>query len=83
MGAHGIMVPHVDSARAREVVEEARFAPGVHAASPPSPVRRLLRPARRRSTMAPVVVQIEDAMRCNAWSRSAVQGVDAIFVKTL
>lgn len=83
MGAHGIMVPHVDSAqKTREVVEEARFAPrGARGFSPIAKFDAFDRPLQALNDGTVVVVQIEgrDALQC-VEQISAVQGVDAIFV---
>jgi 2-keto-3-deoxy-L-rhamnonate aldolase RhmA len=83
MGAHGIMVPHVGTPeRAREVVEQARFAPlGKRGFSPLTKFDAIEEPLKDLDESTYVVVQIEgrDAIDRVA-DIAAVPGIDAIFV---
>lgn len=83
MGAHGIMVPHVGTPeRAREVVEQARFAPlGKRGFSPLTKFDSLAEPLRALDESTYVVVQIEGRDAIDRVSEiAAVPGIDAIFV---
>jgi 2-keto-3-deoxy-L-rhamnonate aldolase RhmA len=83
MGAHGIMVPHVGTPeRAREVVEQARFAPlGKRGFSPLTKFDAIEEPLKDLDESTYVVVQIEgrDAIDRVA-DIASVAGIDAIFV---
>ncbi len=83
MGAHGIMVPHVGTPeRAREVVEQARFAPlGKRGFSPLTKFDSIELPLDALDAATYVVVQIEgrDAID-RVGEIAAVPGIDAIFV---
>lgn len=83
MGAHGIMVPHVGTPeRAREVVEQARFAPlGKRGFSPLTKFDSLEEPLKTLDEATYVVVQIEGRDAIDRVSEiAAVPGIDAIFV---
>jgi 2-keto-3-deoxy-L-rhamnonate aldolase RhmA len=83
IGAHGIMVPHVDSPeRARDVVEQARFPPrGRRGFSPLARYDALREPLRELGDATYVIVQIEgrEALQ-RAGEIAAVPGLDAVFV---
>ena len=83
MGAHGIMAPHVDTPeRAREIVEQARFAPaGNRGFSPLTKFDGFEEPLQALDEATYVVVQIEgrDAIE-HVKEIAGVPGVDAIFV---
>jgi 2-keto-3-deoxy-L-rhamnonate aldolase RhmA len=83
MGAHGIMAPHVDTpARARVVVEQARFPPrGRRGFSPLTRYDALREPLRALGDASYVIVQIEgrEALQ-RAGEIAAVPGIDAVFV---
>jgi len=83
MGAHGIMVPHVGTPeRAREVVEQARFAPlGKRGFSPLTKFDSIEKPLEALDDATYVVVQIEGRDAIDRVSEiAAVPGIDAIFV---
>jgi 2-keto-3-deoxy-L-rhamnonate aldolase RhmA len=83
MGAHGVMVPHVDCPeRAGEIVSQARFAPrGQRGFSPVTRFDSLEEPLRELDEAAYVVVQIEGRSALERVADiSAVDGIDAIFV---
>ncbi|HZF16112.1 MAG TPA: aldolase/citrate lyase family protein [Steroidobacteraceae bacterium] len=83
MGAHGIMVPHVDSAeRARAIVDQARFPPlGKRGFSPLSKFDALVEPLRALNRSTFVVVQIEGRGALGAVRQiAAVPGIDATFI---
>jgi len=83
MGAHGIMVPHVGTPeRAREVVEQARFAPlGKRGFSPLTKFDSIEEPLKALDDSTYVVVQIEGRDAIDRVSEiAAVPGIDAIFV---
>ncbi|HEV7716458.1 MAG TPA: aldolase/citrate lyase family protein, partial [Steroidobacteraceae bacterium] len=83
MGAHGIVVPHVDSpARARQIVEQARFPPrGKRGFSPLTRFDALLQPLQALDDSTYVVVQIEGRAALEQVSEIAVTpGIDAVFV---
>lgn len=83
MGAHGIMAPHVGTAaRARQIVEQARFAPvGKRGFSPLTKFDSIEAPLEDLDASTYVVVQIEgrDAIE-QVSDIAAVSGIDAIFV---
>lgn len=83
MGAHGIMAPRVGTPeRAREVVEQARFAPlGKRGFSPLTRFDGIEWPLETLDASTYVVVQIEgrDALE-RVGEIAAVKGIDAIFV---
>jgi 2-keto-3-deoxy-L-rhamnonate aldolase RhmA len=83
MGAHGVMVPHVESAeRAQAVVEQARFAPrGQRGFSPLTKFESLARPLHALDASAFVIVQIEgrEALE-QAGDIASVPGIDTVFV---
>ena len=83
IGANGIMAAHVDSqARARSIVEQARFAPlGRRGFSPLTKYDALGEPLRALDDATYVVAQIEgrDAL-ANIGAIAAVPGIDAVFV---
>jgi len=83
MGANGIMAPHVDTARrAKEVVDQARFAPrGQRGFSPLAKFDCLSEPLRELGDSTFVVVQIEGREALGRVGEiAAVPGIDAIFV---
>ena len=83
MGAHGIMVPHVGTPeRAREVVEQARFAPlGKRGFSPLTKFDSIEQPLKALDEATYIVVQIEGRDAIDRVSEiAAVPGIDAIFV---
>lgn len=83
MGAHGVMAAHVDSPeRAREVVNQARFAPlGRRGFSPITPFDALRQPLIELDEATYVVCQIEGASALSrAGEIAGVPGIDAIFV---
>jgi 2-keto-3-deoxy-L-rhamnonate aldolase RhmA len=83
MGADGIMAPHVDTPeRAREIVEQARFAPlGHRGFSPLTRFDALREPLRTLSESTYVVIQIEGRKALNRVSQiAAVPGIDTVFV---
>jgi 2-keto-3-deoxy-L-rhamnonate aldolase RhmA len=83
MGAHGVMVPHVESAaQARAVVGQARFPPrGQRGFSPLTKFESLRRPLRALDESTFVIVQIEGRKALDQVSRiAAVPGVDTLFV---
>lgn len=83
MGAHGIMVPHVESAdRARAVVDQARFPPrGQRGFSPLTKFESLGHPLRALDDSTFVIVQIEGREALQQAGRiAAVAGIDAVFV---
>jgi 2-keto-3-deoxy-L-rhamnonate aldolase RhmA len=82
-GAHGVMIPHVDSAeRAAEIVAQTRFAPRGHRGfSPLSQLDALKYPLRQLNDSTFVVLQIEGRAGLEQiHSIAAVDGVDAVFV---
>ena len=83
MGAHGIIVPHVGTPeRAREVVDQARFAPlGKRGFSPLTKFDSIELPLKALDDSTYVVVQSEgrDAID-RVGEIAAVPGIDAIFV---
>jgi 2-keto-3-deoxy-L-rhamnonate aldolase RhmA len=83
IGANGIMVPRVESAaRARAVVEQARYAPvGNRGFSPLTKYDALSEPLRELGESTYVVVQIEGRHALESIKDiSAVAGIDAVFV---
>jgi 2-keto-3-deoxy-L-rhamnonate aldolase RhmA len=83
IGANGIMAAHVESqARARAIVEQARFAPlGNRGFSPLTRYDALAEPLRALDESTYVVVQIEGREALgNVAEISAVRGIDAVFV---
>ena len=83
MGAHGVMVPHVGTPeRAREVVEQTRFAPlGKRGFSPLTKFDSIREPLKDLDEATYVVVQIEGRDAIDRVSEiAAVPGIDAIFV---
>jgi len=83
MGAHGVMVPHVESAEsARAVVDQARFPPrGQRGFSPLTKFESLGHPLRALDDSTFVIVQIEGRQALQQVSRiAAVPGIDAVFV---
>jgi 2-keto-3-deoxy-L-rhamnonate aldolase RhmA len=83
MGAHGVMAAHVDSPeRAREVVDQARFAPlGRRGFSPITPFDALRRPLSELNDATYVICQIEGVSALSrAGEIARVPGVDAVFV---
>ena len=83
MGAHGIVAPHVDTAaRARAIVEQARFPPrGRRGFSPLTRFDALQEPLTELDESTYVVVQIEGRKALDHVSDiAAVPGVDAVFV---
>jgi 2-keto-3-deoxy-L-rhamnonate aldolase RhmA len=83
LGANGIMAPHVDSpARARAVVEQARFAPlGARSFSPISKFDSLGQPLRELGDATFVVAQIEGLSAIERIGEiAAIDGIDAVFV---
>lgn len=82
-GANGVMVPHVATpARAREVVEQARFAPaGTRGYSPLVSYGALRDPQAELNAATLVLVQIEGAVGLsNTPAIAATPGVDGVFV---
>jgi 2-keto-3-deoxy-L-rhamnonate aldolase RhmA len=83
IGANGIMASHVESpARARAIVEQARFAPrGNRGFSPLTKYDALGEPLRALDDATYVVAQIEGQQAlANVAAIAAVPGVDAVFV---
>lgn len=83
VGANGIMVPHVESVeRARDVVEQARFAPrGGRGFSPLTRYDSMREPIQAVGSAIYIVLQIEAKRGLEqAGKIAAVPGVDAIFV---
>lgn len=83
IGANGIMAPHVESAaRARAVVEQARFAPlGNRGFSPLTKYDALSEPLRALDESTYVVVQIEGRRAIESIGEiTSVRGIDAVFV---
>jgi 2-keto-3-deoxy-L-rhamnonate aldolase RhmA len=83
MGAHGVMASHVGSPeRAREVVDQAKFAPlGRRGFSPLAQFDALKQPLRELNEATYVVCQIEGASALSrAREIASVPGVDAVFV---
>lgn len=83
IGAHGIMVPHVETPeRARDIVNQARFAPvGNRGFSPLTKYDSLSEPLKVLNEATYVVVQIEGhAALEKAGEIASVEGVDATFV---
>lgn len=83
IGAHGVMVPHVESAeRARAVVAQARYAPlGSRGFSPLARYDALEQPLHALGRSTYVVLQIEGRKALEQVGRiAAVPGVDAVFV---
>lgn len=83
MGAHGIMVPHVDSAeRALEVAQAARYSPaGSRGFSPLSKFDSVQTPLETLGNATYVVVQIEGTKALGNVDKIArTPGVDAIFI---
>jgi 2-keto-3-deoxy-L-rhamnonate aldolase RhmA len=83
IGAHGIMAPHVDTpARARAVVEQARFPPrGRRGFSPLTRYDALREPLRELDDATYVIVQIEGREALQRVDEiAAVPGIDAVFV---
>ena len=83
IGANGIMAPHVESpARARAIVEQARFAPlGNRGFSPLTKYDALGEPLRALGDATYVVAQIEGRQAlANIAAIAAVPGIDAVFV---
>ncbi len=83
MGAHGVMAPHVVSAeRARDVVNEARFAPrGKRGFSPITKYDSLEHPLEELGNSVFVVVQVEGSEALdNIDEIASVPGIDAVFV---
>jgi 2-keto-3-deoxy-L-rhamnonate aldolase RhmA len=83
MGAHGVMVPHVDTPeRAREIVNQARYKPlGSRGFSPLTRFDAIEEPLKTLGNASYVVVQIEGK---EALSRvkeiASVPGIDAVFI---
>ncbi|HSD73818.1 MAG TPA: aldolase/citrate lyase family protein [Steroidobacteraceae bacterium] len=83
IGANGVMAARVESAaRARAVVEQARFAPvGNRGFSPLTKYDALSEPLRTLDESTYVVVQIEGRHAVESIGEiSAVRGIDAVFV---
>jgi 2-keto-3-deoxy-L-rhamnonate aldolase RhmA len=83
LGAHGVMVPHVDSAAsASKIVAQARFTPrGRRGFSPLTRFDALAEPLAQLSRAAYVVVQVEGRSALERIGEiAAVPGVDAVFV---
>jgi 2-keto-3-deoxy-L-rhamnonate aldolase RhmA len=83
VGAHGIMVPHVETPeRARAIVEQARFAPlGNRGFSPLTKYDALGEPLKSLNDSTYVVVQIEGRAALERVGEiAAVPGIDAVFV---
>ena len=83
IGANGIMASHVESpARARAIVEQARFAPrGNRGFSPLTKYDALGEPLRTLDDATYVVAQIEGRQAlANIAAIATVPGVDAVFV---
>jgi 2-keto-3-deoxy-L-rhamnonate aldolase RhmA len=83
MGAHGVMIPHVQSAeQARRVVDQARFPPiGQRGFSPLTKFDALAAPLRALDESTFVVVQIEGREALREMSAIAsVPGIDAVFI---
>jgi 2-keto-3-deoxy-L-rhamnonate aldolase RhmA len=83
IGANGVMVPRVESdARARAIVEQARFAPiGNRGFSPVSRYDALRTPLADLNDSTFLVLQIEGRAGIdNAAAIAAVPGIDCIFV---
>jgi 2-keto-3-deoxy-L-rhamnonate aldolase RhmA len=83
IGANGIMAPRVESAaRARAIVDQARYAPaGNRGFSPLTRYDALSEPLRELGESTYVVVQIEGRHALeNIREISAVPGLDAVFV---
>jgi 2-keto-3-deoxy-L-rhamnonate aldolase RhmA len=83
MGAHGIVAPHVDTAaRAREIVEQARFPPrGRRGFSPLTRFDALRHPLNTLDESTYVVVQIEGRRALEQVGEiAAIPGIDAVFV---
>lgn len=83
MGAHGVMIPHVESAgHARKVVSEARFPPqGQRGFSPLTKFDALRAPLRALDQSTFVVVQIEgrEAL-AEVGEIASIPGIDAVFI---
>jgi 2-keto-3-deoxy-L-rhamnonate aldolase RhmA len=83
IGANGIMAPHVESpARARDIVEQARFAPlGRRGFSPLTKYDALDEPLRALDEATYLVAQIEgrEAL-ASIGAIAALPGIDAVFV---
>jgi 2-keto-3-deoxy-L-rhamnonate aldolase RhmA len=83
IGAHGVVAPHVDTAaRAREIVEQARFPPrGRRGFSPLTRFDALRHPLTTLDESTYVVVQIEGRKALEqARDIAAIPGIDAVFV---
>ena len=83
MGANGIMAPHVSTVeRAREIVEQCRFAPlGSRGFSPLTKYDSLQQPLESLNQSTFVVVQIEGREAIDRVADIAVvEGIDAVFV---
>jgi len=83
MGANGIMVPRVETPeRARQVVEQARFAPvGNRGFSPVTKYDSMSEPLAMMDEATFVVIQIEgQEALARVTDIAAVPGIDAIFV---
>ena len=83
MGAHGVMVPHVDGPdQAKSIVDQARFSPlGNRGFSPLSKFDCFEEPLKLLDESAYVVVQIEGRAAIDRVEEiAAVPGIDTIFV---
>ena len=83
MGAHGIMMPHVDSPeRAREIVKQSRYKPlGSRGFSPLTRFDSFEEPLKALGDASYVVVQIEGKEALTRVKEiAAVPGIDAIFI---
>ena len=83
IGAHGVMASHVENAeRAREVVDQARYAPHGHRGfSPLARYDALEQPLHALGKSTYVVLQIEGRKALEqVGGIAAVPGVDAVFV---
>jgi len=83
MGAHGVMVPHVDTPeRAREIVNQARYKPlGSRGFSPLTRFDAIEEPLKTLGNASYVVVQIEGKEALNRVKEIAsVPGIDAVFI---
>jgi len=83
MGAHGIMMPHVDSPeRAREIVNQSRYKPlGSRGFSPLTRFDAFKEPLKSLGDASYVVVQIEgkEALK-RVKEIASVPGIDAVFI---
>lgn len=83
IGANGIMAPHVSSAaRAREIVEQCRFAPrGGRGFSPLTKYDSLAQPLESLTQSTYVIIQIEGLEAVDRIADiAATPGIDAVFV---